>query len=144
MDLCIVCPEIVNISVYNKSILESRSDSIFNMDYLSDQLRSIGMINITSIKKARVPICTFKDPEYGITCDINVGNILGIENTNLILQYMKIDSRVKPFLFALKLFVKSKEIQNSKFFFLYIDVINQLLIISFYKVKKDFSVHMLI
>lgn len=103
-----------DISDYKRSCLEATSNSVFNMDFLAKKLRSHGMNTITVVKKARVPICTFWDQEYNVVCDINVNNCLGIENTHLVVEYMKLDSRVKPFLFALKLFVKSKGIHDCK------------------------------
>ncbi|KAG2230490.1 hypothetical protein INT48_003008 [Thamnidium elegans] len=114
MDLCITSPEMKDISDYKRIYLENESNSIFNMDVLAKKLRSHGMCNITVVKKARVPICTFQDQQYGIDCDINVNNCLGIENTNLSVEYMKLDSRVKPFLFAFRLFVKSKGINDCR------------------------------
>ncbi|GAA5796370.1 hypothetical protein HPULCUR_001741 [Helicostylum pulchrum] len=113
-DLCISSPEMKDISDYKRTCLENASNSIFNMDFLAKQLISHGMSNITAIKKARFPICTFRDQQYGVDCDINVNNCLGIENTGLVVEYMKLDLRVKPFLFALRLFVKAKGVHDCK------------------------------
>lgn len=121
MDLCITCPDMKDISAYTRSTLEEHPKSIFNMRFLAQKLRDIGMVDVVPIKRARVPICTFRDPEYGVRCDINVNNLLGMENTSLIVQYCNLDSRVRPFLFALKTFVKTKEISDCKIYFFCLD-----------------------
>jgi DNA polymerase sigma len=85
------------------------------MRYLARKLREIGMDQVEAVNDAAVPICKSRDPKYNIYCDINTINLLGIENTRLIIQYIHLDARVEPFLFTLKLFIKSKEINNCKY-----------------------------
>lgn len=85
------------------------------MRYLARKLREIGMDQVEAVNDAVVPICKSRDPKYNIYCDINTINLLGIENTRLIIQYIHLDARVGPFLFTLKLFIKSKEINNCKY-----------------------------
>ncbi|KAI7889061.1 uncharacterized protein EV154DRAFT_604313 [Mucor mucedo] len=112
IDLCISGPVLG--SDYHGGSLQRVAGSVYNMNFLASKLREIGMDHVIAINEATVPICKFRDPEFNLYCDINTNNLMGIENTNLIIQYMHLDSRVRPFLFALKLFIKTKEINNSQ------------------------------
>ncbi|CEP12640.1 hypothetical protein [Parasitella parasitica] len=96
LDIAIVIPQFVN---------ASRDTS---------ELRSIGMIDVLAIQNASVPICKFTDPETGLHCDINASSSLGVENSQLIDDYRKLDKRVGPFLYALKYFVKKRGINDSE------------------------------
>lgn len=82
------------------------------MFFLASRLRDIGMKNVEAIGHASVPICKFVDPQTGFQCDINTNNILGIENTGMIQKYCNMDSRIRPLVFAIKQFVKQKNINN--------------------------------
>ncbi|KAI9322626.1 hypothetical protein BX666DRAFT_1897004 [Dichotomocladium elegans] len=83
------------------------------MKFLSRKLGELGMIERRAIPKALVPICKFKDPRSGISCDINTANDMGVENSKLIQAYTKIDDRVRPFLYAIKHFSKQRRINDA-------------------------------
>lgn len=70
------------------------------------------MTNIVPIQNANVPICKFYDPKTGLICDINTADQLGVHNTKLIKKYIGLDSRVGPFLFAIKTFAKCRNINE--------------------------------
>jgi len=91
------------------------------MHCLAAELRSIGMVNVEAIPGASVPICKFSDPETGLQCDVNASSSLGVENSQLINDYRKLDTRVGPFLYALKYFVKKRNINDSKLIIFCID-----------------------
>ncbi|KAI9473645.1 MAG: hypothetical protein EXX96DRAFT_578784 [Benjaminiella poitrasii] len=116
IDLCIVTSS----TQYEKDIKRYRNrlvripNSVYNMNYLAKQLRSIGMRNIEPISNATVPICKFYDASTGLQCDINTHNVLGIENTRMIGHYADLDPRIRPFLTAIKYFVKQKDINNPR------------------------------
>ncbi|KAI8070624.1 uncharacterized protein B0P05DRAFT_186484 [Gilbertella persicaria] len=84
------------------------------MYFLASRLKSLGMKHVEAIGHASVPICKFVDPQTGFSCDINTNNILGIENTRMIGTYANLDVRIRPFLAAIKQFVKQKEINNPR------------------------------
>lgn len=113
IDLCISGPVLSSSDNIGGS-LQRVTGSVYNMNFLASKLREIGMDHVKAINEATVPICKFRDPEFNLYCDINTNNLMGIENTNLIIQYMHLDSRVRPFLFAFKLFIKAKEINYCK------------------------------
>ncbi|CAO3654470.1 unnamed protein product [Mucor fragilis] len=84
------------------------------MHCLASKLREIGMLDVQAIQDARVPICKFTDPETGLQCDINASSSLGVENSQLIDEYRKLDTRVGPFLYALKYFVQKRDINDNQ------------------------------
>ncbi|KAF1802358.1 hypothetical protein FB192DRAFT_1377725 [Mucor lusitanicus] len=114
LDLAIVIPQYVNASHETLKALKNMHNSIHNMHCLAARLREMGMMNVEAIQGARVPICKFVDPETGLQCDINAASSLGVENSQLIDEYRKLDSRVGPFLYALKYFVKKRKINDNQ------------------------------
>ncbi|KAI8645746.1 hypothetical protein BD408DRAFT_411461 [Parasitella parasitica] len=117
LDLAIVVPQVVNTGRENMKNLRRLQNSVFNMHTLADELQRIGMIDIVAIQNASVPICKFTDPETNLHCDINASSSLGMENSQLIDDYRKLDKRVGPFLYALKYFVKKRDINDSELSF---------------------------
>lgn len=110
VDLCITEPR-------DKPRVNRRNntyDALYNMHYLRQLLLSIGMEDVTAIQEAAVPICKFFDPATGLRGDINANSKLGIYNTRLIKEYTELDTRVGPFLFAIKFFAQSKGINDCK------------------------------
>lgn len=114
LDITIVMPQFINSSREELKALKNRQNSIFNMHSLASELRNIGMMDILAIQDANVPICKFTDPQTGLQCDINASSSLGLENSQLIDDYRKLDKRVGPFLYALKYFVKQRNINDSE------------------------------
>lgn len=117
LDLCIVVPKAPYEQELkmHKNKLSRQPKSVYNMYFLASRLRSIGMTSVEAIGNATVPICKFIDPQTGFRCDINANNVLGIENTRLIRIYADLDARVRPFITAIKYFVKQKDINSRKF-----------------------------
>ncbi|KAI8852944.1 hypothetical protein BC829DRAFT_33624 [Chytridium lagenaria] len=85
---------------------------ISNMYNLGKILRAAGMVKVTVIAHARVPICKFVDPFLKLSCDVNVGNMLGIQNSKLISTYLSLDPRVHPLIMLIKHWAKAREINN--------------------------------
>ncbi|GAN01760.1 conserved hypothetical protein [Mucor ambiguus] len=114
LDLAIVIPQNINADRETLKRLKDMRDSIYNMHFLASKLREMGMTNVEAIQGARVPICKFVDPETGLHCDLNAASALGVENSQLIDEYRKLDTRVGPFLYALKYFVKQRDINDNQ------------------------------
>ncbi|KAI8384806.1 uncharacterized protein BYT42DRAFT_275064 [Radiomyces spectabilis] len=113
LDLCITVPlHQFTDDIYNKWNLDRMPNSYYNMHRVAQSLRQIGMRNVVPVPTAKVPICKFTDPQFNIECDINTNNTLGIINSRLIKCYTQLDHRVKPFLYVIKHFVKTREINN--------------------------------
>ncbi|KAJ3213611.1 hypothetical protein HDU67_002662 [Dinochytrium kinnereticum] len=83
-----------------------------NMYNLSKILRNAGMQKVIAVAHARVPICKFFDPKFRLSCDINVGNMLGIANSRLISTYLKLEPRLHPLIMVVKHWARSREINN--------------------------------
>ncbi|KAG0181051.1 hypothetical protein DFQ29_009446 [Apophysomyces sp. BC1021] len=114
LDLCIVVPhEVFEEDLLFMSRLRGDQGSLYNMRYLADMLRSIGMVGVLAIPSASVPICKFRDGMFDIHCDINVNDRLGVENSRFINAYTNLDDRVAPFLCAIKDFVKKFNINDA-------------------------------
>ncbi|KAI8974961.1 hypothetical protein BDB01DRAFT_379722 [Pilobolus umbonatus] len=114
VDLCIVVPDRTITGIAQNMSKLKKSKTVFNMRHLASKLQDIGMTHVEAIATAKVPICKFTDPETGLQCDINTDNQLGIKNTRLIKEYIRLDDRIPVFLYAIKYFTKQKDISNSK------------------------------
>ncbi|KAI9025088.1 hypothetical protein CLU79DRAFT_834205 [Phycomyces nitens] len=112
MDLAIIAPEYDSPTV-NKRKEAKKKNSIMNMHRLAHVLRNCGMVNVMAVPNANVPICKFDVLPYGIHCDISVNNLMGTNNTRLLKAYSEIDQRVKPFIYAIKNFVKHRDINDA-------------------------------
>ncbi|KAJ1915080.1 hypothetical protein H4219_004508 [Mycoemilia scoparia] len=80
--------------------------------FLSKALRRHG-IETVCIPNARVPIIKAWDPQLRIASDINVNNTIALYNTRMIQTFVAIDSRVKPFVMAIKNWAKSRKINDA-------------------------------
>ncbi|KAI9282165.1 hypothetical protein BY458DRAFT_497389 [Sporodiniella umbellata] len=87
--------------------------SIYNMKHIASLLTNLGMERVEPVCNALVPICRFYDPVTEVSCDLSVQNTLGLKNTQLIHEYVRLDARVEPFLIAIKHFVKQKNINKT-------------------------------
>ncbi|KAF9928288.1 Zinc finger, CCHC domain-containing protein [Linnemannia zychae] len=70
------------------------------------------MKDVEVIQNARVPILKFTDHKTGIKVDLNYGHYPSLYNTRLIESYVRIDERVRTFLYVLKAFVKARGINS--------------------------------
>jgi DNA polymerase sigma len=89
-------------------------NGVSNMLILAECLRRHGMTEIYTVTKAKVPICKFWDPEYGLSCDVNVNNKIAIRNTQLIKAYVDVDPRVRPILMVVKYWAKQRALNDGR------------------------------
>jgi DNA polymerase sigma len=68
---------------------------------------------VKTLPRARVPIVKFHDPISNLYCDICINNELAIENTKLIGDYSKIDSRVIQLGYIIKYWSKQRQINET-------------------------------
>lgn len=92
---------------------ENWSTSPYNLEYLSMHLINIGMENIELIMKANR--CKFDDPITGRECRISLNTGLVYERDNLILEYFKLDKRVKSLAAAVMHFTGRHHLHKSKY-----------------------------
>ncbi|KAF9340511.1 hypothetical protein BGZ91_001606 [Linnemannia elongata] len=86
-----------DMTVYNLHVASPHCPPIVE---LAASLRRIGYQRVTSIPHARVLIASWK--LYGIQCDANLNQPLGVHNSKLISTYSKIDDRFKTLWFSIK------------------------------------------
>ncbi|PVU96182.1 hypothetical protein BB561_001337 [Smittium simulii] len=67
------------------------------------------------IPNARVPIVKLWDPQLKISADININSTIGLHNTEMIKLFISIDSRVKPFIIAIKHWTKQRDLNDAAF-----------------------------
>lgn len=68
---------------------------------------------IVCVPGARVPIIRVWDPEFRLSCDMNVNNLSSIENSRMVQTYMSIDYRARPFILLLKHWAKRRELNHA-------------------------------
>lgn len=62
---------------------------------------------------AKIPILKFSDKRSKIEVDLNINNIVGIRNTQLIRCYTRLDWRVQPLAIAIKAWAHRNNIKNA-------------------------------
>ncbi|KAF9545746.1 hypothetical protein EC957_010494 [Mortierella hygrophila] len=113
-----------DMTVYNLRMVALHCPPIVE---LATVLRRIGYQRITSIPNARVPIATWK--LYGIQCDANLNQPMGVHNSKLISTYSNIDDRFKTLWFSIKQIGKQHGIISASAGFLSSYALTMLLIV---------------
>lgn len=63
--------------------------------------------------EAKVPILKLIDKKYNVEVDLNVNNIVGIRNTQLIRTYVELDWRVRPLAITIKAWASRNNINDA-------------------------------
>lgn len=74
--------------------------------FANDLRKSQEFIKIVPIVQAKIPIIKCVHKNTGIDCDISFNNIYAVHNSHLLNHIIKMDHRIKPFLFKLKEWAK--------------------------------------
>ena len=85
------------------------------LNKIARMLRDDGMEDVTLIAHAKVPIVKFIDQRSKIPIDISINNSLAIYNTKLLKAYSDCDSRVRPFVLAIKQWALHRGICNAAY-----------------------------
>ena len=85
------------------------------LNKIARMLRDDGMEDVTLIAHAKVPIVKFVDQRSKIPIDISINNSLAIYNTKLLKAYSDCDSRVRPFVLAIKHWALHRGICNAAY-----------------------------
>ena len=85
-------------------------DSVYE---LARALRSRGMVDVSPIVHARVPICTFRDPRTRLRVDISFANHLGVEKSESLRSLTVVDDRFRQLAFAVKAWAKSRGVNDA-------------------------------
>ncbi|CEM17726.1 unnamed protein product [Vitrella brassicaformis CCMP3155] len=81
---------------------------------IAEVLEQGGYENVTWIAKTKAPIVKFVDPVSGLEGDIGIQNRLPIHNTDLLATYAQAHPIVRPFVYLVKHWAKSRGINNPK------------------------------
>ncbi|KAG0288856.1 Zinc finger, CCHC domain-containing protein [Dissophora globulifera] len=93
----------------DQTLTSGRFQDLFTLKTL---FQRYSMKDVEVIQGARVPILKFTDHKTGIKVDLNYGHYTGLYNTRLTESYVRIDDRVRAFLYVLKAFVKARGINS--------------------------------
>merc|ERR1711871_756890 len=88
------------------------SDPAEAMGKLAEDLEREGMLDVNARLTARIPIIMFEDSVTKLECDISLQNPLAVHNTGLLATYANCDSRVREVAYALKRWVKARNINS--------------------------------
>ncbi|KAJ3347780.1 hypothetical protein HDU83_001832 [Entophlyctis luteolus] len=103
-----------DVTILLDNVLENPNNHpISNMYLLANVLRYHGMQKVLAIATARVPIVKFYDPEYDLHVDVNVGNTLGIENSRMVCEYMRLDPRLRDVILLVKHWAARRRLNDS-------------------------------
>ncbi|KAJ3186150.1 hypothetical protein HK101_009703 [Irineochytrium annulatum] len=102
----------VDITIELHDCAQPDAHPITNMYGLAEYLRKNGMTKVVPVARARVPICKFFDPEFGLAADINVGNMLGIVNSKLIWTYLRMDPCLHPLIMLIKHWARMRDLND--------------------------------
>jgi hypothetical protein len=87
---------------------------LFKMRNLAKVVKKAGLKSVELIEHARVPIVACVDPVRNVSVDINVGNVLGVYNSELLRDYVALDHRVRPMLMLVKTWSKKRDLNDPK------------------------------
>jgi DNA polymerase sigma len=71
------------------------------------------MDRVVCISAAKVRIVKVWDPALQLSCDLNVNNAAALENTRMIMTYVKIDKRVRPLAMIIKHWTKRRMLNDA-------------------------------
>ena len=69
--------------------------------------------NMFVISNARIPVSKFVYTPTGVKCDLTCNNIIGVQNSKLLYSLQSLDVRIRPYLYALKLWAKCHRLISS-------------------------------
>lgn len=82
------------------------------VELIGSILRDAGMKEIEIRSTARIPLILFKDPISNLDCDLSLRNALALSNTDLLLTYSCIDSRVRSLAYIIKKWAKQRHLNS--------------------------------
>ncbi|CAF3391725.1 unnamed protein product [Rotaria socialis] len=103
-DICIV------ISSYP---IDQKREAVKFLEMVRRALRKKIFAGGCDLIRARVPILRFTDYATRLKCDVNINNVTGIRNTDLLRFYSETDSRVAPLVLTLKSWAKFHNINDA-------------------------------
>jgi poly(A) RNA polymerase GLD2 len=103
-DICIV------ISSYS---IDQKREAVKFLEIVRRALRKKIFVGACDLIRARVPILRFTDYATRLRCDVNINNVTGIRNTDLLRFYAETDERVAPLVLTIKTWAKFHNINDA-------------------------------
>lgn len=103
-----------NLSYLSKPMTTERFQSQRLVDFVGDQLQFFtpGVMSVTRVPKARVPIVKLYSDIFALDCDISFSQDNAVEMAQALFMYSKMDIRVKQLASFIKLWAKSQSLTN--------------------------------
>lgn len=102
IDLCLTIRDMDSLSLDKPQIVEKLA-LLLHPSFARD---------ILALPKARVPIVKFVSVKTGLACDIGINNYLACKNSELIRDYMRLDSRARDMCLLVKHWAKQRKIND--------------------------------
>ncbi|XP_019615300.1 PREDICTED: LOW QUALITY PROTEIN: poly(A) RNA polymerase GLD2-like [Branchiostoma belcheri] len=104
-DMCLI--------LANRRYINQRGEAREILAVVNKALRICPFIQRPQLIRAKVPILKFKDSVSGVECDVNINNLTGVRNTFLLQAYSRLDWRVRPLVFLVKLWAGAQGINDA-------------------------------
>ncbi|KAF8948156.1 hypothetical protein BGZ47_006264 [Haplosporangium gracile] len=91
------------------TVLDVREGGL-SIEELAGVLRQIQFQHVSHLSKARVPVATFFDPTTAFFCDVTIGNLMAVANSELLDTYRRIDYRFPTLWYAIRQIAQKHEI----------------------------------
>lgn len=104
VDFCLVMPTWPDGTECDKSEVVER---------LSEYLEKAGMLKVTALPNARVPIVKLTEARSMVACDVCVNNLLPLANTKLLRDYSRVDPRVAQLVYIVKHWARQRDLNNT-------------------------------
>lgn len=107
VDMCLLLPE-------KYGDIDQNTQAVLILRLIKNIIsQELNFIDNVRLIEAKVPILKFKDKLFNIEVDLNINNIVGISNTEMVKQYTRIDWRVKPLAITIKSWANFNQINNA-------------------------------
>ncbi|XP_066273916.1 poly(A) RNA polymerase GLD2-like [Branchiostoma lanceolatum] len=104
-DMCLI--------LANRRFINQRGEAREILAVVNKALRICPFIQRPQLIRAKVPILKFKDSVSGVECDVNINNLTGVRNTFLLQAYSRLDWRIRPLVFMVKLWAGAQGINDA-------------------------------
>lgn len=105
VDLCLQIRDLERVmeeTKLSKSIIVEKIGELFKPHFTE----------ILPLPKARVPIIKFVAPKYELACDLGINNLLACKNSELIRDYMSLDTRARDMCLLVKHWARARKIND--------------------------------
>jgi len=106
VDMCLLLPNQIG-------KIDQFSQAIPILKLIMNVIQNLDFIHNIRLIEAKVPILKFTDKIGNIEIDLNIDNIVGIRNTQLIKFYTRLEWKLQPLAIAIKQWASRNDINNA-------------------------------